>query len=356
MPQNSPSKLLSKKFILGTGLYGWSVIPYHAYHARKINREITIKFSVEQGNNDLVYDVGFYVMNEAPFLKWFNELPAQQSNVTIYTPKDVVHKIAKTVEHSVKLNIVEDQTLYLIFNNTHSVFTRKHITLEIIEDGKKTESEVVRLPAEFIHTMWESGKFSKPISLWDIQNFAKSEGYTFTKSAITLALKKLDFIVYAGRHSNGVPKYAQAYPPKPLPENAKLPEHIKIFESLVLHPEIRRVSSDLFKDGHYSQAITEALKKVNNMVKSKSGKHDLDGKPLMLTVFSSNSPILKLNQLRTITERDEQEGFMHLFAGSIQGIRNPKVHDEITQDDPFKTIEYLCLASLLAKAVDTSML
>ncbi|MFZ1077459.1 MAG: hypothetical protein WAN47_08550, partial [Nitrosotalea sp.] len=189
----------SKTFTLGTSLYGWYFVPYHSYRNGKIDREITIKFSVKQGNNDLVYDIGFYVMNEAPFLKWFSELPAQQSNATIYTPKDVVHKIAKTVEHSVKLNIVEDQTLYLIFSNTHSVFTRKHITLEIIEDGKKTESEVIRLPVEFIRTMWESGKFSKPVSLWDIQNFAKSEGYAFTKRAITMAVTKLDFIVYVGK-------------------------------------------------------------------------------------------------------------------------------------------------------------
>lgn len=348
------SKSFSKKFTIGTGLYGWYTVPYHTHHVGKINRKITIKFSVEQGTKDLVYDVGFYIMTEESFLKWDRELVAQQSNATVYFPKDVIHRIAKTVEHSVQLNAIEGQTLYLIFCNTHSVITRKNVILEIVENGRKTELETIELPAEFIRTMWESGKFSKSISLWDIQNFAKSEGYTFTKRIITMALKKLDFITYVGKHSNGVPIYAQAYPPKLSPGNTKSPKHIQIFESLELHPEIKNASSSLFKDGHYTQAIMEAFKKVTTMVKSKSKKHDLDGKNLMLQVFSPNSPILKLNQLKTITEKDEQEGFMHLFAGAMQGIRNPNVHDEIILDDPFKTIEYLCLASLLAKTVDIS--
>ncbi len=65
------------------------------------------------------------------------------------------------------------------------------------------------------------------------------------------------------------------------------------------------------------------------MVKKKSGKTNLDGKNLMLTVFSRDKPILKFNNLNTISEKNEQEGFMHLFAGAVQGIRNPKAHDEM---------------------------
>jgi hypothetical protein len=41
-----------------------------------------------------------------------------------------------------------------------------------------------------------------------------------------------------------------------------------------------------------------------------------------------------------------------LFIDSVMGIRNPKAHGLIKQEDPFKTLEYLSLASLLAKKVD----
>lgn len=88
------------------------------------------------------------------------------------------------------------------------------------------------------------------------------------------------------------------------------------------------------------------------MVKIKSGGHDLDGKSLMTTVFSRNNPVLRLAELKTVTDFDQQEGYMHLFAGAIQGIRNPKAHDEIVQNDPFSTVKFLCFASLLAQKVD----
>jgi len=104
-------------------------------------------------------------------------------------------------------------------------------------------------------------------------------------------------------------------------------------------------------DSYYQESIFAAFKKVNNLVKTKS-KESSDGKNLMLRVFSPNSPILKLNKLVNQSDRDEQEGFMHIFAGSIQGIRNPRGHEDEFADDPMKTIEYLCLASLLVKIID----
>jgi len=101
---------------------------------------------------------------------------------------------------------------------------------------------------------------------------------------------------------------------------------------------------------------------LNNFVKQKSGRHNLDGYKLMSFVFSfdyddqrdkiTRKPILKLNQLSGQSERDEQQGFMHLFMGVMLGIRNPKGHETIIQSDPYRTLEYLSLASLLAKRVD----
>ena len=129
---------------------------------------------------------------------------------------------------------------------------------------------------------------------------------------------------------------------------------IEYFDSLEIHPEISKVSRKLFADKHYAQAILEAFKKINNMVKIKSGRTDLDGKSLMTTVFSRNNPVLRLNELKTTTDLDLQEGYMHLFAGAIQGIRNPKAHDEIVQNNPFTTVKFLCFASMLAQKIDES--
>jgi len=139
-----------------------------------------------------------------------------------------------------------------------------------------------------------------------------------------------------------------------------------VFDLLELHPVIKNASEKLFKDKHYAQAIFEAYKALINYVKDKSGQKVLDGQDLMGKVFDvkydketlniSKKPILQLNELLTREDLDEQKGFMYLFMGSVVGIRNPKAHGIIEQKDPFKTLEYLSLASLLAKRVDEAKL
>ena len=121
-----------------------------------------------------------------------------------------------------------------------------------------------------------------------------------------------------------------------------------------LHSNIKKASSKLLHDGHYAQAIFEAYKTVNNLVKEKSGREDLDGQELMSTVFNYKNPILRLNRLQSQSDRDEQMGFMFLFMGAMSGIRNPKAHDIVKQTDPIRTMEYLALASLLARRVEES--
>jgi uncharacterized protein (TIGR02391 family) len=125
-----------------------------------------------------------------------------------------------------------------------------------------------------------------------------------------------------------------------------------LYESLQLHPRIRDASESLFKDGHLAEAIFSAYKALANYVKEKSGLRELDGTDLMAAAFNENNPVIRLNELRTETDRTEQYGFKFLYIGAYQGVRDPKAHDEIVQDDPYKTLEYLSFASLLAKRVD----
>jgi uncharacterized protein (TIGR02391 family) len=125
-----------------------------------------------------------------------------------------------------------------------------------------------------------------------------------------------------------------------------------LFDGMHFHSKVIEVSEGLFKDCHYSEAILQSLIALNACVKEKSGVTDRDGFDLMIHVFSEERPILKLNELKTTTDKDEQRGFRFIYAGSMQGIRNPKAHDIIVQKNPFKTLEYLALASLLFRRLD----
>ena len=117
------------------------------------------------------------------------------------------------------------------------------------------------------------------------------------------------------------------------------------------HIEVIRASGDLYADGHYASAILEAFKSVDLRVRRESGI-DGSGRPLMLTAFSANNPLIDVRVEDGQSGNDEQEGFMYIFAGAMMGIRNPKAHQAITQTDPQKALEYLAFASLLHRRVD----
>lgn len=119
---------------------------------------------------------------------------------------------------------------------------------------------------------------------------------------------------------------------------------------LNLHPRISDVASDLFEDGYPWEAVFAAAKSLVNYVKERSGQYQLDGAPLMRTVFSRNNPILAFNNLTDQTDMDEQEGMMHLFEGVVLGIRNPGGHS-FPEGPEQRAVEYLSLISLLAYRV-----
>ena len=99
--------------------------------------------------------------------------------------------------------------------------------------------------------------------------------------------------------------------------------------------------------------IFEACKLLNNKVQTLSDSSD-DGKSLMLSVFSPKNPKIKLNIMKSASDKNEQEGFMHIFAGVMQGVRNPKGHDIVSLKDPIRALEYLGLISLLFRRLDES--
>src|SRR5216684_5240511 len=118
------------------------------------------------------------------------------------------------------------------------------------------------------------------------------------------------------------------------------------------HPEIERVSGQLFRDGHYKQAALEAYIRVIDEVRAKSGLA-LDGDPLMNHAFGieGRTPVIQFNSLQTESERDEQKGLMFLYKG-IVGLRNSKAHSNRLFNDPSRALEYLALASLLMRLLE----
>jgi uncharacterized protein (TIGR02391 family) len=125
----------------------------------------------------------------------------------------------------------------------------------------------------------------------------------------------------------------------------------RAFSQLDLYPEVALAVTRLFEDGHYANAVEDACKVLDSLVKMRSGRVDLSGTELMQAVFSAKNPVLKFNDLKTDSEKSEQQGLMFLYAGAMLAFRNPRAHGVI-QDNAENALDYIAFISLLAKMLD----
>lgn len=121
------------------------------------------------------------------------------------------------------------------------------------------------------------------------------------------------------------------------------------FEHL-LHPDVVRSSLEHFKNGHYREAVLNSITAIFDLIRSRTGI-DLDGSALVNRAFSLTDPYLALSELTSDSGQNDQKGFIQLFCGSYQGIRNPKAHSLNHDLTELKASQYLVHASLLARRI-----
>ncbi len=135
------------------------------------------------------------------------------------------------------------------------------------------------------------------------------------------------------------------------PERAAPPETRHPFQVRDIHDSLPEKVCDLFDDGHYAQATSEAYKFIDSEVRRLSKIEKTGFKLMMEALNGEGPPKLKLNELGTLSEKDEQEGYRFLFAGGMLAIRNPRGHEEI--DDDLETcLAHLSLATLLMRRLE----
>ena len=126
------------------------------------------------------------------------------------------------------------------------------------------------------------------------------------------------------------------------------------FDQRNIHPDLPAKVRELFDDGHYPQATEHAFKHLDKNVQKHSSITTQSGFKLMMAAFDGAAPKVKLNALVTMSENDEQDGYRFMFAGSMQGIRNPRAHDPGIVDDPDTCLDHLSFVSLLLRRLEQS--
>ena len=135
----------------------------------------------------------------------------------------------------------------------------------------------------------------------------------------------------------------------PLPRPATVEEEqLAFFDALITHKVLRVATRNLFRDGHYADAVAKAYLVVNNAVKKKAAV-PMDGVPLMNHVFSATKPVLSITARKSQSQQDEHNGYRQIFAGAMLGIRNPHHHEHDLRDESDAALEMLVLANHLLR-------
>ena len=123
---------------------------------------------------------------------------------------------------------------------------------------------------------------------------------------------------------------------------ALMPQSIKklqtFFDVYDLYPALNKAKRLLFKS-EYEAAARESFVVLENAIRKKAGLPNLHGRDLVAKAFSmeidkqngtiAKVPLILLNELKTESQRNEQEGIKMMLMGFFQGPRNLYQHNSI---------------------------
>ncbi len=130
---------------------------------------------------------------------------------------------------------------------------------------------------------------------------------------------------------------------------------IAIFDRLDLHEALKDDVAEMFRDGHFNEAVRKALERFEKAIQDALGDYKTFGRDLMAKAFGGNPPPISLNDLKTANDRSEQEGFKFLTMGAMSGMRNLYSHGDVEQMSAMDAVERLAFVSLLFKRVDKAL-
>lgn len=118
----------------------------------------------------------------------------------------------------------------------------------------------------------------------------------------------------------------------------------------ILHPAVASAVERHIDAGLYAEAVLAAYALVRDLVRDRSGLHELDGHDLFGKALSPDNPLVPLANVATKTGKDYQRSMMLLCEGVAGAIRNPLTHAKL-ELRPEEAIEMLSIMSLVYRRI-----
>lgn len=119
----------------------------------------------------------------------------------------------------------------------------------------------------------------------------------------------------------------------------------------LMHPLVHYTAGPLFLSGHYPQALLSACTALDKLLQQHTGQPaELTGTALMNKVFSPDNPLIRLSPVR-----GEQQGYLFLFNGLTQAIRNHYAHNLTELSNVNRALEWLGFISVLCYQIQGSL-
>ncbi|WGQ10720.1 TIGR02391 family protein [Pedobacter gandavensis] len=96
-------------------------------------------------------------------------------------------------------------------------------------------------------------------------------------------------------------------------------------EARNVHPEIFKYCKPELLTENYFHAVFESIKSIAERIRGMTYVH-ADGHDLINVVFAISAPLLQINRLQDINDRNEHNGFANIIRGLFSTIRNPTAH------------------------------
>ncbi|GBC73198.1 hypothetical protein HRbin04_00594 [archaeon HR04] len=135
----------------------------------------------------------------------------------------------------------------------------------------------------------------------------------------------------------------------------KEPNPDMLFDLYPFDDEIRKISYDSFKKKEYTHAVLEAIKKLNEILQTRTGIKEKSEVQLVNSTMNGKEPIIQFYDCYDKSGQSEQDGLAKITEGIFKAFRNPKAHkpkdNPQLQMKPYEALSQLITIDYILKRV-----